>query len=155
MKAVKGLTALVALGTACAGPAQTPTTSGSAADADAGSLTVPGGPVPGRCKLGELATNARSVNMATLIANPAPYVGKLIRTRGYFVLQRENIAVFEPLHRKDRVLVDVAGLPATSEQELLQCRLKLVDVVGEVGTVHARSGEQLHIRATALVGAEP
>lgn len=152
MSASKSVCALVALGSACSGTAQVPAS--QTGSNDGGSEAIPGGPVPGACKLGEPAADVDTVTMATLIANPGTYLGKVIRIRGYFVLQVENVAVFEPVQRKARVLVDVSRLPARSEQELLQCRLKLVDIEGEIGTVHSRSGEHLHIRARAMAGVD-
>jgi hypothetical protein len=85
------------------------------------------------------------------MANPDRYHGPPIILRGYFILRIENVSLLEPTRRKDSVLVDVQKLPAENAQELLACRLKLVDVQGYLTHVPNRGREDLMIVAQAIV----
>ena len=88
--------------------------------------------------------------LRTLLAGPEPYYGKIVRVRGYFVLAIENTSLLEPEQRRGRVFVDLQRLPATSEDQVFACRLKLVEVQGYVSHVPHRGTERLVIFAEAM-----
>lgn len=109
------------------------------------------GPLDEPCALGQMSSDARRVQFSHLMANPDRYHGPPIILRGYFILRIENVSLLEPTRRKDSVLVDVQKLPAENAQELLACRLKLVDVQGYLTHVPNRGREDLMIVAQAIV----
>jgi hypothetical protein len=91
----------------------------------------------------------------TLLANPEPYFGRQVVLRGYFILDgRETTALVEPKRRESRILLSIRKLPAETPQEILDCRLKLVDVQGYVTHVPSRGAEAPIIFGEVMVSAK-
>ncbi len=111
------------------------------------------GPSERSCRLGKLSEVVPRLEIEKLLANPEAYYGKKVVLRGYFILQGvETIALLEPKHRTNHILVNVERLPAETGDDLLSCRLKIVDLEGYITHVPARGGEALIIFGEAMVG---
>ena len=111
-----------------------------------------GGPSKTPCRLGELSEVVPRLEIETLLSNLEPYYGKKLVLRGYFILQDVDTTVLlEPNHRKSHIRVNVEKLPAETADELLSCRLKLVDLEGYITHVPARGGEAPIIFGEAMV----
>ena len=153
---MKRLFAIVGLGlVACGSSSRLPSTPESGALAPAPSTSasafVPGGPLVAPCRLGKLSPEVGLVPVEKLLATASDYYGKLVRTRGYFVLEHENISLLEPTTRATRIMLDVSKLPANEPEQLTACRLKLVEVQGYLTHVPMRGGEKTTILAEAMV----
>jgi len=152
---MKRLFAIVVLGlVACESSSRPPSTPTTGQPSPAPSISdgplALGGPLPAPCRLGELSVDVGLIPMKTLLATGSGYYGKLVRTRGYFLLNFEGVSVVEPTMRASRVMLDVSKLPATDPEQLTACRLKLVDVQGYLTHVPMRGGEKTTIVAEAM-----
>lgn len=88
-----------------------------------------------------------------LLSNPSPYYGQPLIVRGYLIVQDvETTALLEPKHRQSHILINIRKLPAETAEQLLACRLKLVDVQGYVTHIPTRGGDAPIIFAEAMVG---
>ena len=102
--------------------------------------------------LGRLSDTVPRIEIETLLSNPEPYYGQQVVLRGYFVLAGvETTALLEPKRRQTHILVSIKKLPAESEEQVLACRLKLVDVQGYITHVPSRGGEAPIIFGEAMV----
>jgi hypothetical protein len=86
-----------------------------------------------------------------VLSKLALYYGQRLALRGYFILQdRETKARLEPDRRKASNLVSIQRLPAATAQQVLDSRMKPVDVQGHPTHVRTRGGEAALIFAEAM-----
>jgi hypothetical protein len=113
-----------------------------------------GGPSSDRCRLGELSDAVPRLEVEKLLSNPEPYYGEKVVLRGYFVMDHvETTALLEPKRRQGHILVSIRKLPAERAEQILACRLKLVDVQGYITHVPSRGGEAPIIFGEAMLSA--
>ncbi len=141
---------------ACGGQAVTkPKASEPAVPRAFSKVVTVGGPLPEPCRLGKTSDSIQELSLAELVQRPEAYYGQLVSVRGYFVLALENVSLLEPVRRKESILVGVRKLPAETEEQLLACRLKLVDVQGYITHVPNRGKGETMIFAQAMVEHNP
>jgi hypothetical protein len=99
---------------------------------DAGSedVHVVGGPSPLPCHVGDFSEHASIAQTQDVLSRPDAYVNKRIRVKGYFSMGFEQVALIEPLQRKEVVWLNISRLPVSSAMDLKACHLKLVEVEG-------------------------
>jgi hypothetical protein len=94
------------------------------------------------------------MEIAALLSDPVPHYGQKVVLRGYFVLDGvETTALLEPKRRQSHILVSIKKLPAENAEQVLACRLKLVDVQGYITHVPSRGGEAPIIFGEAMLSA--
>jgi hypothetical protein len=118
-----------------------------------GPPSIPDGPLPEPCSLGASTTEATEIGIPALLVDPTQYYGRLVRVRGYFLLELENDSLLEPQHRQQRVHLMIEKLPVRAVADLKACRHKLVEVEGYLNHVPHRGRQRTIIFAQSMVDA--
>jgi hypothetical protein len=127
-----------------------PNKDSKSAVSDQGHVWRPYGPTETPCLLGEQEKNAERARLLDVLAKPERYWGHLIRVRGYFFMQFENVSLLEPERREESIVVGILSLGIRSSEQIWGCHLKLVDVEGFLERVPSRLGNRIRLRARSM-----
>ena len=105
------------------------------------------------CSLGSISTNAPRVEIADVLADPDQFYGRQVVVRGYLILGRETTALVEPRGKRTRLPLSVKRIPASTPEDILPCRMRVVDVLGHITHVPTRGGETPIIFGEAMASA--